>query len=164
MTSDRILYLECCSGISGDMTVAALLDLGADEKKLREALASLPLDGYEIRISRVKKSGLDACDFAVVLDEEHENHDHDMAYLHGEPVHEHHTHDHGTHTHEHDGDDCQEHAHTGGHTHHHVHRGLPEIRQIIEAGALTESAKKMACRIFDILADAEAKAQGVPME
>ena len=164
MTSDRILYLECCSGISGDMTVAALLDLGADEKKLREALASLPLDGYEIRISRVKKSGLDACDFAVVLDEEHENHDHDMAYLHGEPVHEHHTHDHGTHTHEHDGDDCQEHAHTGGHTHHHVHRGLPEIRQIIEAGALTESAKKMACRIFDILADAEAKAHGVPRD
>ncbi len=164
MTSDRILYLECCSGISGDMTVAALLDLGADEKKLREALASLPLDGYEIRISRVKKSGLDACDFAVILDEEHENHDHDMAYLHGEPVHEHHTHDHGTHTHEHDGDDCQEHAHTGGHTHHHVHRGLPEIRQIIEAGALTESAKKMACRIFDILADAEAKAHGVPRE
>ena len=164
MTSDRILYLECCSGISGDMTVAALLDLGADEKKLREALDSLPLEGYEIRISRVKKSGLDACDFAVVLDEEHENHDHDMAYLHGEPVHEHHTHDHGTHTHEHDGDDCQEHAHTGGHTHHHVHRGLPEIRQIIEAGALTESAKKMACRIFDILADAEAKAHGVPRE
>ena len=63
MTSDRILYLECRSGISGDMTVAALLDLGADENKLRKALDSLPLDGYEIRIARVKKSGLDACDF-----------------------------------------------------------------------------------------------------
>ena len=55
MTSDRILYLECCSGISGDMTVAALLDLGADEEKLRESLASLPLDGYLIQISRVEK-------------------------------------------------------------------------------------------------------------
>ena len=68
MINDRILYLECRSGISGDMTVAALLDLGADEKILREALASLPLEGYQIRISRVKKSGLDACDFAVLLD------------------------------------------------------------------------------------------------
>ena len=79
---NQILYLECASGISGDMTVAALLDLGANEKKLRDALQSLPLDGYQIQISRVKKSGLDACDFAVILDAAHENHDHDMAYLH----------------------------------------------------------------------------------
>lgn len=139
MTSDRILYLECRSGISGDMTVAALLDLGADENKLREALDSLPLDGYEIRIARVKKSGLDACDFAVLLDEEHENHDHDMNYLHG---------------------DMQTH----NHSHHHTHRGLTEIRRIIEAGTLTAGAKKLALRMFDILADAEAKAHGVQRE
>ena len=73
------LYLECYSGISGDMVTAALLDLGADEAVLRKALASLPLDGFSINISRVKKAGLDACDFNVVLDAEHENHDHDMA-------------------------------------------------------------------------------------
>lgn len=139
MTSDRILYLECRSGISGDMTVAALLDLGADENKLRKALDSLPLDGYEIRIARVKKSGLDACDFAVLLDEEHENHDHDMNYLHG---------------------DMQTH----NHSHHHTHRGLTEIRRIIEAGTLTDGAKKLALRMFDILADAEAKAHGVQRE
>ena len=77
------LYLECYSGISGDMVTAALLDLGADEVVLRKALASLPLDGFSINISRVKKAGLDACDFDVVLDAEHENHDHDMAYLYG---------------------------------------------------------------------------------
>ena len=70
-------------GISGDMTVAALLDLGADADKLKRTLDSLKLEGYTICISRVKKSGLDACDFAVNLDAEHENHDHDMAYLHG---------------------------------------------------------------------------------
>ena len=67
------LYLECYSGISGDMVTAALLDLGADEVVLRKALASLPLDGFSINISRVKKAGLDACDFDVVLDAEHEN-------------------------------------------------------------------------------------------
>lgn len=150
MENKRILYLECCSGISGDMTVAALLDLGADEGRLREALASLPLEGYEIQISRVKKSGLDACDFAVILDEEHENHDHDMEYLHG--------HTHGDmHMHNHD------HEHDHGHDHH-VHRGLPEITRIIEAGRMTDGAKRLALRIFDILADAEAKAHGVPRE
>lgn len=49
------LYLECESGVSGDMTVAALLDLGADEQVLQKALESLPVDGFQIRISRVSK-------------------------------------------------------------------------------------------------------------
>ena len=175
MTSDRILYLECCSGISGDMTVAALLDLGADEKKLREALASLPLEGYQIQISRVKKSGLDACDFAVLLDEEHENHDHDMRYLHGDLHGDHkqegymqEEHLHGSHVHEehfHDDHDHDGHACAAQASHHaHAHRGLPEITQIIEAGTLTAGAKELALRIFDILADAEAKAHGVPRD
>ena len=75
------LYLECTSGISGDMTVAALLDLGADQKKLVRTLKSLPVKGFDIKISRVMKSGIDACDFDVLLDHDHENHDHDMKYL-----------------------------------------------------------------------------------
>ena len=83
------LYLECSSGISGDMTVAALLDLGADQEALKKALDSLPVDGFETRITRVKKSGLDACDFDVVLEGEYENHDHDMEYLFGEHEHSH---------------------------------------------------------------------------
>lgn len=167
MKSDRILYLECSSGISGDMTVAALLDLGADEKKLREALDSLPLDGYTIQISRVKKSGLDACDFAVILDDEHENHDHDMEYLHGNM----HDHGHGSQTNEEHAHVSHTHGEHGGHAHthadehpHHTHRGLPEITRIIEAGKLTDGAKARALRMFDILADAEAKAHGVPRE
>lgn len=77
------LYLECTSGISGDMVVAALLDLGANQQRLEEALANLPVSGFSTRVSRVRKAGLDACDFGVVLDAAHENHDHDMAYLYG---------------------------------------------------------------------------------
>ena len=50
----NILYLDCSSGISGDMLVAALLDLGADRLELEKSLASLPLDGYRIEISRVR--------------------------------------------------------------------------------------------------------------
>ena len=84
------LYLECGSGISGDMFVGAMLDLGADQKKMEEALQSLPVDGFKTEITRVKKSGLDACDFNVILDHAHENHDHDMEYLHGHHHDDHH--------------------------------------------------------------------------
>lgn len=150
------LYLECYSGISGDMVTAALLDLGADEVVLRKALASLPMDGFSINISRVKKAGLDACDFDVVLDAEHENHDHDMAYLHGQGgASEHgHDHDHG-HAHDHD------HAHGAPGGHH--HRGPAEIAQIIDGAAMADGAKAIAHRMFGFVADAEARAHGVPV-
>ena len=72
------LYLDCSTGISGDMTVAALLDAGADENTLMEALDSVDAQGFSIKISRVIKCGLDCCDFDVILDHDHENFDHDM--------------------------------------------------------------------------------------
>ena len=84
----KALYFDCASGISGDMSVAALLDLGADKKMLLDTLDSLNLSGYKIEISELEKSGICACDFNVLLDKKHENHDHDMEYLHGEK-HEH---------------------------------------------------------------------------
>lgn len=175
----NMLYLECNSGISGDMTVAALLDLGADRKVLKEALKSIPIRGFRVKISRVEKAGLDVCDFQVILDEEYENHDHDMEYLFGEDHGEHH---HGAEelhgeTKRHDGyslrgeRQCrgeelhgEEGHYDGGHEHHHAHehRGLPEILHIIEHTDMTKQAKETAKRIFSILAEAEAKAHGVP--
>lgn len=179
------LYLECNSGISGDMTVAALLDLGADREVLKKVLRSIPVQGFRIKISRVKKAGLDVCDFHVILDDAHENHDHDMEYLfggehrheevhsvdgeilheeahhhegekqHGEEHHHHEGHEH-PHSHEHP------HDHNHEHSHHHEHRGLPEILHIIEQTDMTEGAKETAERIFRILAKAEAKAHGLP--
>jgi pyridinium-3,5-bisthiocarboxylic acid mononucleotide nickel chelatase len=62
------LYLECYSGISGDMSVAALIDLGADVEVLLSGLKSLNVDGYKIEISKKEKSGIVACDFNVILD------------------------------------------------------------------------------------------------
>lgn len=143
----QTLYLECESGISGDMVVAALLDLGADEKAMRSALASLPLDGYKIRVTRKVANGIDCCDFDVVLDAVHENHDHDMAYLYG------------------DLDGAHERGHAHGehhHEHHHEHRTLADVLRVVDAGSLTPGASAIAHRTFDILAAAEAKAHGVP--
>ena len=71
---DNILYLECYSGISGDMAVASLIDLGVDLKYLTEALESVPIYGYTIKISKVKKNGVEACDFNVIIDEGHHVH------------------------------------------------------------------------------------------
>lgn len=111
----KMLYFECYSGISGDMTVAALLDLGADEKELIRQLETLPLEGFRTKISRVKKSGLDCCDFHVALEEPYENHDHDMEYLYGhEHCHDHHEHEHSHNHYEH------EHCHDN-HEHEHFH-------------------------------------------
>lgn len=165
----KSLYLECNAGISGDMLVAALLDLGADKEALAKALQSIPAKGFEYKISRVSKAGVDCCDFDVILDEEHANHDHDMAFLHGNGdavVHSHeheHHHDHEhEHEHEHHHDHDHEHSHVPHeHHHHHEHRGMQEVIAIIDATDMSAAAKALALKIFDIIADAEAKAHAV---
>ena len=155
----KSLYLECNAGISGDMLVAALLDLGADKEALDKALQSIPAKGFEYKISRVSKAGVNCCDFDVILDEEHANHDHDMAFLHGNDdtvVHRHEHEHHRDHDHEH------EHSHVPHeHHHHHEHRGLQEVIAIIDATDMSAAAKELALKIFDIIADAEAKAHAV---
>ena len=156
-TMSKTLYLECYSGISGDMTVAALLDLGADREVLKESLKSLPVGGFRTEITRVKKSGLDACDFSVIL--EQDNHDHDMEYLHGSE--KSYT---GHHEHSHEVNHEHHHGHTHSHEHPHEHRGMKEITEIIQKSEMTVRAKKMAMRVFGILAQAESKAHGVPVE
>ena len=184
----KTLYLECYSGISGDMTVAALLDLGADQKVLEDVLESLPVQGFEIKVSRVTKSGIDACDFDVILDAEIDGHDHDMEYLHGHD----HSHTHGAeehnpshthmaeehnhqyeHSHEAAAKNVAAHGHdhgdeTAAHTHehhrHHKHRGMNEIFQILADTKMTDGARDIALKIFQILAKAEAKAHNVPVE
>lgn len=157
----KILYLECNSGISGDMTVGALLDLGADREVLERALGSLGVEGYHLYFGRAVKCGLDAYDFDVHLEEEgHEHgHDHECGESHG---HDHeHEHGHGEgHFHDHE----HTHSHSHGHSHSHIHRNLSDIYRIIERLDSKEEVKELARNMFLIVAEAEAKAHGLPID
>lgn len=167
----KTLYLETSSGISGDMFVAAMIDLGADPEALERALNSIPADGFMVEISSVKKSGIACCDFNVILDEAHENHDHDMAYLYGpapvssaapqEEAHHCHCHEDEEAHHCHGGEEPHHH-----HEHHHHHHGrhLAEILDIIAATDMTDSAKALAGKMFRIVAEAESLAHHMPLE
>lgn len=171
---DKKLYLDCGSGISGDMFVAAMIDLGADPDALEKALDSIPADGFFVEIGRVKKSGIDCCDFRVRLDDDCENHDHDMDYLYGnltpaagsgcscheEPDRE----EHHCHCHEEGHDGEAHHCCRQEKDHHHTHRGLAEILPMIDACDMTETAKELARKIFRIIGEAEAKAHGLPLD
>lgn len=171
---DKKLYLDCGSGISGDMFVAAMIDLGADPNTLQKALDSIPADGFFVEIGRVKKSGIDCCDFRVRLDDDCENHDHDMDYLYGnltlaagsgcscheEPDRE----EHHCHCHEEGHDGEAHHCCRQEKDHHHTHRGLAEILPMIDACDMTETAKELARKIFRIIGEAEAKAHGLPLD
>lgn len=184
------LYLECNYGISGDMAVAALLDAGADRTALEKALASILAKGFKTEIKRVEKNGVSCLDFNVILDSEHENHDHDMNYLFGHDDAEHnhddfhngenreHCHEHGenSHEHSHHHSEAEEHSHAAQHeihhgeqvhyeqVHHHEHRNLHDVLEIIDKTEMTENARKLAHKIFEIIAQAESKAHSKPVE
>ena len=186
----KTLYLECNSGISGDMTVGALLDLGADRKVLEDALASLGVDGYHLHFGTTEKCGIKAYDFDVHLeyeehdhhhdheDHDHEDHSHSHVHVHedgSEHIHEHsheacaehvHEHSHETcadHDHDHTHGD-HDHPHTHDHMHPHTHRNLYDIYTIIDRLQSSDKVKQLARRIFEIVAEAESKAHGLPIE
>ena len=86
----KILYFDCFAGISGDMTIGALLDLGLDFEFLINELAKLGVSGYELSLTRVDRSGINAAKFDVHLSSIEINHHHDHS-------HKEHTHSHETH-------------------------------------------------------------------
>ncbi|MCD8286775.1 MAG: nickel pincer cofactor biosynthesis protein LarC [Clostridia bacterium] len=131
-----MLYLECYSGISGDMFAAAMISLGANQEKLMKALESLKLDA-QIQIGRTEKCGIQATSF-VVQTEDHMHHDKEHHESHEE-------HYEGRHE---------------GHYEGHEHRNLKDVTDIILASSMTDRAKETALRIFRILAEAEGKVHG----
>lgn len=176
-TSDffmRIAYLECFSGISGDMFLGALVDAGVPPQLLRKTVAALGL-GAELEVSTVMRSGIAATKVDVWVDGEKDMPreeywaKHDLEHAHS------HSHDHGhehSHSHSH-GEGLRARTPSTGaeagpaahkHEHGHAHRGLTEIRKIISEAAISEMAKKTAIGIFEALGAAEAKIHNVPIE
>ena len=150
----KYLYLDGSCGISGDMTVAALLGLGASREKMDAAIAGLGLEGVHVHVENSKSYSIAGLSFAVHV------HGHDADHVH--------SHEEGYVEHCETKDDrrktieCHE-----GH-HHHEHRHLSEVYEILDraanAGAVTPRALETAKKIFRIIAEAEAKAHGVPVE
>ena len=180
----RIAYLECFSGISGDMFLGALVDAGVPAKSLEDTVAALGV-GAKLEISKVMRSGVSATKVDVWVDGEKDmpreeywakqdengggverapsrassHHEHDHSHSH---EHSHHEHEHSHHDHSH-----REHPRTGAsapHEHKHEHRGLTEIRKIISSSSISDKAKNTAISIFEALGAAEAKIHNVPME
>jgi uncharacterized protein (TIGR00299 family) protein len=156
----RIAYLECFSGMSGDMFLGALVDAGVPASVLENTVAALNV-GARLEISRVLRSGISATKVDVWAHGEKDlpreeywkreaagSHSHAPGQSSKEHLSAHDEH----HAHEH-----QHHDHQHPHEHGHGSRGLKQIRQIIASAGISETSKKSATAIFEALGAAEAK-------
>lgn len=130
----KVLYFDCSSGISGNMTLGALMELIDDPQYLQNELKKIHVDGYHLHVSKQKKNGITGTYVDVHLEHEH-----------------HHEHQH-------------EHHHKHHHEHHHVHRNLYDVNHIIDQSDIDESAKDLAKRIFLRVALAESKVHNETLE
>jgi uncharacterized protein (TIGR00299 family) protein len=171
----KTLYLDIFSGLSGDMFLGALLDLGVELPALERELKKLKLDGYHLHAMRRQKSGIEGVKFDVHV--EGDGHDHDCDHPHqGEHEHsephsqEHHHHDRGEHAaHLHAHEKEHEHEHEPKHDHDHDHghehdgsRDFAQVRQLITASSLSPWVKEKAIATFHRIAVAEGKIHGHP--
>nr|WP_211205039.1 nickel pincer cofactor biosynthesis protein LarC [Halobacteroides halobius] len=79
---DKVLYFDCLAGVSGDMTIGALLDLGVDKEVFKEELAKLDIDGYKLKIEEEQEKGITGTDFKVSLEHSHHHFDEDDHHHH----------------------------------------------------------------------------------
>lgn len=159
----RILYYDCFSGISGDMNLGALVDVGVDKEYLINELLKLNVDGYELKIKRDVKNGISGTKADVILKHEHSHHENHKQEHHKDYrntiKHDHnHSHDHQQ-EHEHEHVHGKEHVHGHVHeiSHDHQHRNLNDIENIIVGSSLNENVKSISLKIFKKVAEAEAK-------
>lgn len=130
----KILYYDCFAGISGDMNLGALIDLGVNENYLVDKLNELSISNeFELQIIRKQKMGIEGTKVDVILENNNES------------KHNHHGHSH-------------KHGHTHEHTH--KHRKFKDIKEIINSSTLNDNIKRLSLNIFMEVAKAEAKVHG----
>lgn len=178
----KTLFLDCQYGISGDMTLSALLDVGADLDYIIEHLQSLPIDPFTIGVKKVDKKGIYSNELIL---EFHDNQGHSHSHHHHdshskEPVHIHHHHSHsGEYGHSHEGHSHTHHhdlhsqepvrihhhdSHSGEHGHSHdghSHRKASTILELIENSNLPGRVKSRSIAVFEVIAEAEGKIHGM---
>ncbi len=145
----NILYYDCFAGISGDMNLAAMIDLGIDPDYLVKELDKLGLaDEFTLEISRDTRKGICGTKVKVVLSAENaaaQRQEHPQQ--HAAAGHHHHGHSHA-------------HPSHGAHDLPHGHRNLRDIEAIINNSALDEAVRATSLAIFQRVAEAEAKIHG----
>ena len=140
----KTLYLDIFSGISGDMFMGAMLDLGVKMDDLTRELEKLRLEGYHLHASRERRFQIEGARFEVNV-----GHDHDHHHEHGNKHH----HDHG-------------HAHAPAHAHEHSDeqgRAYGDIKLLIQESLLSEWVKAKSMAVFERIAVAEGKIHGLPV-
>lgn len=134
----KAIYVEAFSGISGNMFIGGLLNLGVPMKYIADEIAKMHLGNYEIIYNSVSKCGIEASYFNVLLAEEH-SHCKGQEHLHHQEI-------------------------IAGGQHHHEHRNLADITKIINESTLKQAVKEKALKVFNVLAVAEAHVHGKPID
>lgn len=138
----KAMYLDCFSGISGNMLLGAFLQAGVPVEYLTNELGKLlPADEFKLNVSPVKKNGVAAVHVdvevkyikAVFQPADKEKPEINLMELNAE---------------------------SGHHHYHHQHRTMGEIAAMIEESSLSATVKKTSLKIFTCLAEAEAKVHG----
>jgi hypothetical protein len=159
----RTLYLDCFSGISGDMFIGALIDAGGDSTFLEEELQKLNIsEEYKLSWRKVVKNGISSTKFDVELSETADHkyasgHQHNHKHE-DEDVDHNHEHEHSDHHHKHEHSDHHEHSH------HHSHRAYQDIVKLIERSQLSQKVKETSLNIFRKIGEAEGLIHGISLE
>jgi pyridinium-3,5-bisthiocarboxylic acid mononucleotide nickel chelatase len=159
----RTLYLDCFSGISGDMFIGALIDAGGDSTLLEEELQKLNIsEEYKLSWRKVVKNGISSTKFDVELSETADHkyasgHQHNYKHE-NEDVDHNHEHEHSDHHHKH------EHSNHHEHSHHHGHRAYQDIVKLIDGSQLSQKVKETSLNIFRKIGEAEGLIHGISLE
>jgi uncharacterized protein (TIGR00299 family) protein len=147
----KTLYLDIFSGISGDMFIGALIDLGADARQLERELKKLKLGGYHLHVARKQKSGIAGVKFDVHLADAHEHHHEHDSHVRSSAFRRHGPAKAGT-------------PNNHDHHHHDANQTFEEIKKLIGRSKLSAWVKKKSVAVFQRIAEAEGKIHGLSPE